>query len=147
MVMGEQNEMVLCNCPNHLVVGITILNGDLEDISPKPAHKLLPQMGNFAMVNYTKLKNTRGENWSKILTLYDITKNLINVCVLHSINVQVNELQGGDYSHRPLALSTTTATTPLAPPLLPSCPLLLQTILTRILLARNDLNAQCRLLP
>ena len=72
MVMGEQNEMVLCNCPNHFVVGITILNGDLEDISPKPAHKLLPQMGNFAMVNYTKLKNTRGENWSKVLTLCDI---------------------------------------------------------------------------
>ena len=28
MVMGGENEMVLCNCPNHLLVGITALNGE-----------------------------------------------------------------------------------------------------------------------
>ena len=48
MVMGGENEMVLCNCPNHLLVGITALNGETwGTFSPKPAHKLLLQMGNF----------------------------------------------------------------------------------------------------
>ena len=35
MVMGGENEMVLCNCPNHLLVGINALNGDLGDIFPQ----------------------------------------------------------------------------------------------------------------